>query len=107
MPPADVEFARVIIGSVAGLGLLGLAYFRWFGRRAKIAVVRRIWMLPPTVALVSVAALIALDLPPFAKALACVLGGASVLVCLSALIVIRSTRSVSRPRQRRGPRSLV
>jgi len=101
MPASDVAFARVILGSVVALGLLGLGYFGRFGQRAKIAVARRIWILPPTVALASVAALIALDMPPFVKALVWVLGSASVLLCLSAVIVTRSMRSVLSPRRRR------
>ena len=100
MPSSDVEFVRVIIGSVAVLALLGLAYFRFFGQRAKIAVVGHLWVLPPVAALASAGALIAFDLPPFGKALACVLGGASVLVYLLGLILVRSTRSALRPSRR-------
>ena len=96
MPPSDVDFARVIIGSVVALGLLGLAYFRFVGQRAKIAVVRHLWILPPVAALASAGALIAFDLPPFGKALAWVVGASSVLVSLLGLILPRSTRSALR-----------
>jgi hypothetical protein len=101
MPPSDVEFARVVIGSVAALGLLGLAYFRLFGQRAKIAVVRHLWILPPMTALASAGALIAFDLPPFGRALAWLLGASSVLVYVLGLILLRSTRSALRPSGRR------
>jgi len=100
MPPSDVEFARVILGSVAALGLLGLAYFRLFPQRAKIAVVRHLWILPRVAALASVGALIAFDLPPLGKAFAWVVVGSSVLVYLLGLILLRSTRAALRGSRR-------
>ncbi len=93
MTPDDVEFSRVIIGSVMAFGLLALAYFRLFGHRAKVAVAGRLSILLPGAGVASVVASLAFDPPLVAKVLLWLLAASIASFYLLGLIAHRSLRS--------------
>jgi hypothetical protein len=93
MTPADVAFSRIIVGSEVAFVLLALAYFRLFGRRAKVAVARLFAVLFPFVCVASASAAIALDLPLVVKVLLWLPSAWGVFACLLVLIMSRFMRS--------------
>jgi len=93
MTPSDDAFSRIIIGSVVAFGLLALAYFGLFGQRAKVAVLRRLSIIVPTVGAAAIGAAIAFELPLVANVLLWLLGASSVALCVVVVIFARSVRS--------------
>ena len=69
MTQSDVVFSRIILGSGVALALLGLAYFRLFGKRAKAAVATVVLKSLPIVSVAFVGVALAFDLPLVAKVL--------------------------------------
>lgn len=93
MTPSDDAFSRMIIGSEVVFVLLALAYFRLFGRRAKVAVGRLFPVLLASVCVASASSAIALDLPLVVKVLLWLPSALSVFACLLLLIMSRVMRS--------------
>ena len=93
MTPSDDAFSRIIIGSEVAFVLLSLAYFRLFGRRARLAVARLIPVLLPVVCVASAGAALAFDLPLVLKVLLWLPSAFIVFAYLVGLIVSRVMRS--------------
>jgi hypothetical protein len=93
MSSSEVAFSRAVIGSVVAFGVLAAAYFRLYGRRARVAVVRHLGILLPIVGMASVVAPIAFGLPLVAKILCWFLGASIFVTYLFGLIAARRLKS--------------
>jgi len=96
MTSSNILFERAVIASLLAFALLGTAYFRLVGQRTWIAAIR----FAPFVGLASVGVPIAFEVPLVAKVLFWLLGSATIVVCLLAVVASRSLRSAMKGKTR-------
>ncbi len=93
MTPSDAVFSRIIIGSEVALALLGLAYFRLFGQRARRAVARFGFRVFPFASAAFVGVALAFDVSLVVKVLLWLPATFTVLALLLSQVVSRRYRA--------------
>jgi hypothetical protein len=101
MTPSDVMFSRIIFGSEVVFALLGLAYSRLFGRRAKVMVARVVPRVFPIASAAFVGVALAFDLPLVAKVLLWMPAAVTVCAFLLGQVVARQIRLALKAKQKK------